>query len=327
MGIDKKYLTQGIPETAWFVNKANAERDYAYLTGPNASYVEIKAVFDEQLEYYEMVRERLLHEIALRKQAFIQTRLRRVALSGNKGRNIKEEVTPFPLPEEWTLKEAVSYKQLLKQFKLLYEWCVTLHDEFDNITQYFLMKIAKARKFGLLLEDRPVRKYKMFTRSHVEKEQFMYYVPFPLLMRDIIGPAKNYNALQYHPGKPGHRLWYRLIEDMVHNLVGRKLLPYYSTNVYDEEEDTADMLFMKIRLKKEIDREELDTAAIRIDLLYAIIMTRSDEDKEDFEEGFERMLLGQMIDVETIEGIRGFARRQWHEVFEPTDVMEYWNIR
>lgn len=329
MGIDKKYLTEGIPNTAWLLNRQVAEKDKAFMHGPDASYVQIKALFEEQLDYYEMVRERLLHEIAIRKQSFYQARVRRVSLGNHpSGRRIKPETTPFDLPEEWTLKEAMSYKELLEQVDVLDQWCKALHDEFPNIEQYFTMKIAKARQFGMLIEDRPIPKYKFFTRSHAEKAQFKYYVPFPLLMRDLIGPVRNFNALHYQPGKPGYRLWHRLIKDMTENLIGRGLLPEKTTNVYKEEEDTFNQLFMDITLKwQNLTHSAPKSSAVRIDLVYAIVMTRSEEDASDFEDYFEHLLLGQMLDEETTEGIRGFCRRQWHEVFEPTDVMEYWNIR
>lgn len=329
MGIDKKYLTEGLPETAWVVSRQAAEKDMVFIHSDNAGYVQVKALFDEQLEYYEMVRERLLHEIAVRKQAFYQTRVRRVSLGNHpKGRKIKPETTPFALPKEWTSKEAESYQELLEQVDVLSEWCLYVHDEFPNIEQYFTMKIAKARQYGMLIEDRPIPKYKFFTRSRAEKALFMYYVPFPLLMRDLIGPARNFNALHYQPGKPGYRLWHRLIKEMTENLVGRGLLPYTTTNVYGEDEETFDQLFMDITLKwQNLTHSAPKSSGVRIDLVYAIVMTRSEEDVNEFEDYFEHLLLGQMLDEETTEGIRGFCRRQWHEVFEPTDVMEYWNIR
>ncbi len=94
-------------------------------------------------------RERLLHEIAVRKQAFYQTRVRRVSLG-----NIRKVVRSSRRRRRSHCRRmdvkggGESYQELLEQVDVLSEWCLYIHDEFPNIEQYFAMKIAKARQYG-----------------------------------------------------------------------------------------------------------------------------------------------------------------------------------
>ncbi len=94
--------------------------------------------------------------------------------------------------------------------------------------------------------------------------------------------------------------------------------------MYGEDEETFDQLFMDITLKwQNLTHSAPKSSGVRIDLVYAIVMTRSEEDVNEFEITSSTYCSDRCLTKKKRpKGFGAFCRRQWHEVFEPTDV---WN--
>lgn len=324
MNVDK--LLEGFPKTAWVVTPSMAKEDLAYMNHEDRSFKEVQAVFEEHRNHYIRLRTRLLRELS-RFTPYVEKMIERRNIHEKRRFRHTKVHYRFTLPEEWTDAYPEGYKEMLSQAEKLAKQSIALHDVLPEVAAYFSNQTTRARRYGLLLEHKPFNKYKLFSRSKPEREQGILYAPLPLLMREMIGPSRNINFLHYGPGRPGYKVWERMIHDLIeHDLVGRGLIPEKMENVFGEEEDTGQVLFMR-QLCVKGDRMGRRMVAVRLDVVYAIVQTRSEEDQQDFDFGFQDIMDGSGLDDETHDLAMKFVESQWKDMFEATDVMEYWNIR
>lgn len=319
-------VLEEFPKTAWVVNKEMVKVDLDYMFDKERSFQEVKYVFDEQRRHYQKLRSRIMQELARFTPYVEQMVQRRNTHEQRRFRHSKVHYR-FTLPEEWKEADPESYADMLDQASRLATLCLALHEILPDIQKYFSNQTTRARRYGLLLEQKPFGKYKLFSRSKPEREQGILYAPLPLLMRNMIGPSRNINFLHYSPGRPGYKVWERMIRDLIqYDLVGRELIPAKMVNVFGEEESMSKALFME-NLCVKGDRNGTRMAAVRLDVVYAIVQTRSEEDQQEFEFGFQDIVDDAGLDDETYENVMRFVKEQWEQVYKQTDVMEYWNIR
>lgn len=323
---NKNDLLATVPADAWVASVELATRDMRFIESEKSSYLQVKTIFDEQVEHYKTVCLVIEEELA-RVMPIADQMRERYRVAEKRTITRKSKGYKFNLPTKWETPEPDSYATLLEACRLLKAYVEELDDIMQKVVYYFLNLRSRARRVGLLLETVPLKKYEMFARSKYEAALGMVYVPMPLLMRDVIGPARKITLRHYNPGKPGHDVWRRMIYHLIaYDLVGRELVPAEEENVYQEMEKTEDVLFLRnLRIKNAEGARNMD--AVRLDIVYALVMTRSGEDQAKFDYGFYNIVEDYATDDETYERIMAFVKHRWETVYKQTDIMEYWNIR